>query len=97
MSGLSTWRVRLVLTTWFSLRLCAFAEVAWGKADNHSDIGDFKVRLEQHLPRLEALGVNYRPLSGPGPWNTRPDAPGKPRSMQHRVEKQPRFIADLLQ
>ncbi|CVK98913.1 related to beta-hexosaminidase precursor [Fusarium mangiferae] len=78
-------------------RLCAFAEVAWGKADNHSDIGDFKVRLEQHLPRLEALGVNYRPLSGPRPWNARPDAPGKPRSMQHRVEKQPRFIADLLQ
>ncbi|RKL38110.1 hypothetical protein BFJ72_g7572 [Fusarium proliferatum] len=56
-------------------RLCAFAEVAWGKADNHSDIGDFKVRLEQHLPRLEALGVNYRQLSGPRPWNARPDAP----------------------
>ncbi|RBA17539.1 hypothetical protein FPRO05_11254 [Fusarium proliferatum] len=56
-------------------RLCAFAEVAWGKADNHSDIGDFKVRLEQHLPRLEALGINYRQLSGPRPWNARPDAP----------------------
>jgi hexosaminidase len=77
-------------------RLCAFAEVAWGKAVEHSSIDDFKVRLEEHLLRLDALGVNYRPLSGPRPWNARPDAPGKPRSMQHRLEKQSRFIADLL-
>ncbi|GII04276.1 beta-N-acetylhexosaminidase [Planobispora takensis] len=45
-------------------RGCALAEVAWaGSAD-----ASFGARLERHLRRLDALGVEYRPLSGPHPW-----------------------------
>lgn len=45
-------------------RACALAEVAW------SGVGDpdFMDRLPTHLQRLDALGVNYRPLAGPHPW-----------------------------
>jgi len=44
-------------------RVCALAEVAWGGRDRYW--GDFERRLAAHLPRLDALGVNYRPLGGP--------------------------------
>ena len=48
-------------------RACAFAEKAWSAAD--SGYADFLARLaDHHLPRLDALGVNYRPLAGPRPW-----------------------------
>jgi len=45
-------------------RACALAEVAW------SGVGqpDFADRLAVHLRRLDALGVNYRPPTGPHPW-----------------------------
>ncbi len=42
-------------------RLCAFAEVAWTEKKN-KDFDDFKKRLPEHLARLDALDVNYRPL-----------------------------------
>ncbi|CAI6085090.1 unnamed protein product [Clonostachys chloroleuca] len=77
-------------------RLCAMAEVAWGKPPSDEETESFKDRLEAHFQRLDALGVNYRQSSGPRPWDARPDALGKPRSMEDRLEKQPRFIADLL-
>jgi hexosaminidase len=44
-------------------RGCALAEVAW--SDGHDD---FDARLQNHLGRLDALGVEYRPLAGPHPW-----------------------------
>lgn len=46
-------------------RLCAFAESVWRRprANGH-DHADFLARLRPHLERLEALGVNYRPLDG---------------------------------
>lgn len=44
-------------------RLCAFAEVAWSSAA--ADYGEFEERLTSHLRWLDALGVNYRPLTGP--------------------------------
>ena len=50
-------------------RMCALAEVAWGGMDR--DWGDFERRLAAHLPRLDALGVNYRPLEGPNPGQAR--------------------------
>jgi len=50
-------------------RVCALAEVAWGSKDR--DWGDFERRLAAHLPRLDALGVNYRPLEGPNPGQAR--------------------------
>ena len=77
-------------------RLCAFAEVAWGKPPN-STPEDFRRRLEEeHLLRLDAMGVNYRRLTGPRPWDARPDAPGKIKTKEQRAAKQDRFIADLL-
>ncbi|GLW12579.1 beta-N-acetylhexosaminidase [Microtetraspora sp. NBRC 13810] len=43
-------------------RGCALAEVAWA---GPGPIGD---RLPGHLARLDAMGVEYRPLAGPHPW-----------------------------
>ncbi|MDP9864582.1 MULTISPECIES: beta-N-acetylhexosaminidase [Streptosporangium] len=45
-------------------RGCALAEVAWSGAAGPG----FAARLERHLGRLDALGVEYRPLTGPRPW-----------------------------
>ncbi|MFG2071159.1 beta-N-acetylhexosaminidase [Nonomuraea maritima] len=48
-------------------RACAVAEVAWaGQARD-----GFGERLARHLGRLDALGVEYRPLAGPLPWQRR--------------------------
>ncbi|MEV6159612.1 beta-N-acetylhexosaminidase [Nonomuraea sp. NPDC052129] len=48
-------------------RACALAEVAWsGSAGS-----DFPARLTEHLGRLDAIGVEYRPLDGPKPWQRR--------------------------
>jgi hexosaminidase len=57
-------------------RLSAFAEVVWGTAGDPA----FLDRLtSHHLPRLDALGVEYRPLAGPHPWQSLPGVPGFPR------------------
>ncbi|GAA4927242.1 beta-N-acetylhexosaminidase [Actinoplanes utahensis] len=74
-------------------RLCAFAEVMWGPAER--DFADFSARLSDHLARLDALGVNYRPLSGPRPWDARPDAPGHPRTLDDRLAELREMTADL--
>ncbi|KAL2208445.1 sugar hydrolase [Sarocladium strictum] len=67
-------------------RLCAFAEVAWGTVGEKPSFDDFRKRLEDgHIARLQALGVNYRPQSGPRPWDSRPDAPGKTHTMAERL------------
>jgi hexosaminidase len=59
-------------------RLAAFAEVVWSRKDR--DYEEFAARLELfHLPRLDALGVEYRPLTGPHPWQMRPGVPGRIR------------------
>lgn len=81
-------------------RLCAFAEVAWGKAgesgSQDSGFDGFRKRLEQgHVARLEALGVNYRPQTGPRPWDARPDAPGRPLSRDERLAHIAEMTADL--
>lgn len=60
-------------------RLAAFAEVVWSPEEGR-DYAEFEARLAaHHLPRLDALGVEYRPLTGPHPWQTRPGVPGRPR------------------
>jgi hexosaminidase len=60
-------------------RLCAFAEVVWTSAHARNR-DDFAVRLAgDHLARLDALGVEYRPLDGPRPWQTRPGVVGRSR------------------
>ncbi len=40
-------------------RLAAFSEVVWGTASTETD---FRPRLEEHVERLAAMGVHYRPL-----------------------------------
>ncbi|MFI8852071.1 beta-N-acetylhexosaminidase [Streptomyces sp. NPDC053499] len=58
-------------------RLAAVAEVAWAGPGHPYE--DFAERLERaHLPRLDALGVEYRPATGPRPWQRRPGIPGRP-------------------
>ncbi|MDH2442588.1 beta-N-acetylhexosaminidase [Amnibacterium sp. CER49] len=48
-------------------RACALAEAAWTGRPAASTPG-FLDRLADHLPRLAALGIEYRPLDGPHPW-----------------------------
>ena len=48
-------------------RACAHAEVAWSSPVGRS-YPEFLDRLRTHLDRLTALGVEYRPLEGPHPW-----------------------------
>ena len=40
-------------------RLCAFSEVVWG---TRGPLDEFRTRLEEHLRRLDAMGVAYRAL-----------------------------------
>ncbi|MGQ0842428.1 beta-N-acetylhexosaminidase [Actinokineospora sp.] len=61
-------------------RLAAFAEVVWSPRAGR-DPAEFLDRVAtHHLPRLDALGVEYRPLSGPHPWQRRPGVPGRVRA-----------------
>nr|WP_187361645.1 beta-N-acetylhexosaminidase [Phytoactinopolyspora mesophila] len=48
-------------------RLAAVADMAWTSAENRRR-HPVTERISSHLVRLDALGVNYRPLSGPHPW-----------------------------
>nr|WP_257584324.1 beta-N-acetylhexosaminidase [Streptomyces sp. TLI_146] len=61
-------------------RLAAFAEVAWSAlpAPAARDFADFERRMRSHYPRLDALGVAYRPPGGPLPWQQRPGVLGRP-------------------
>jgi len=54
-------------------RLSAFAEAVWmtETAACPKSYEEFERRLVRHLQRLEALGVNYRPLDGPTPGQAR--------------------------
>ncbi|BBH63583.1 beta-N-acetylhexosaminidase [Actinoplanes sp. OR16] len=74
-------------------RLCAFAEVVWSRTER--DFADFSARLPAHLARLDAMGVNYRPLTGPRPSDGRPDAPGNPRTLASRLAELHEMTADL--
>ena len=46
-------------------RVCAFSEVAWSPRERRWE--EFEPRLVAHMARLDAMGVNYRPLAGPTP------------------------------
>ncbi|WP_055495160.1 beta-N-acetylhexosaminidase [Streptomyces sp. TP-A0356] len=61
-------------------RLAAFAEVAWSAlpAPADRDFADFERRMTAHYRRLDALGVAYRPPTGPWPWQRRPGVLGRP-------------------
>lgn len=61
-------------------RLAAFAEVAWSSlpAPADRDFRYFERRMTAHYRRLDALGVAYRPPTGPRPWQRRPGVLGRP-------------------
>lgn len=61
-------------------RLVAFAEVAWSAlpAPGERDFADFERRMTAHYHVLDALGVGYRPPTGPLPWQKRPGVLGRP-------------------
>ncbi|MET7593517.1 beta-N-acetylhexosaminidase [Streptomyces sp. NPDC004082] len=61
-------------------RLAAFAEVAWSAlpAPAERDFAGFERRMGAHYARLDALGVAYRPPTGPRPWQRRPGVLGRP-------------------
>ncbi|MEU3173335.1 MULTISPECIES: beta-N-acetylhexosaminidase [unclassified Streptomyces] len=61
-------------------RLVALAEVAWSPlpAPAQRDFADFERRMTAHYRRLDALGVAYRPPTGPLPWQRRPGVLGRP-------------------
>ena len=48
-------------------RACAHSEVAWSDPTGRT-WDEFRPRLEGHLRRLAAMGVDYRPETGPLPW-----------------------------
>ncbi|AXE37378.1 beta-N-acetylhexosaminidase [Acidipropionibacterium virtanenii] len=48
-------------------RAIALAEAAWGRPDG-MDAEAVRARVAAHMDRLEAAGVNVRPLDGPHPW-----------------------------
>ncbi|MHB8245567.1 MAG: family 20 glycosylhydrolase [Acidimicrobiales bacterium] len=52
-------------------RLSAFAERAWSRREPSATFEEFNERLAVHLGRLDALGVNYRPLDGPNRGQSR--------------------------
>lgn len=67
-------------------RASAHAEVAWSAPEGRS-WEEFQPRLAEHLQRLDALGINYRPEAGPYPWQAggtghlrRPEAHRSPAS-----------------
>lgn len=64
-------------------RLAAFSETVWSARDR--DFEEFLPRLRKHLERLDALGVEYRPLDGPHPWQKQP-AP-RWRDAPHQAEE----------
>ena len=51
-------------------RVTAFSETVWSLPGR--DFAEFRARLVKHLERLDALGVEYRPLDGPLPWQKQP-------------------------
>ncbi|RVU18857.1 beta-N-acetylhexosaminidase [Streptomyces antnestii] len=63
-------------------RLCAVAEALWSTGERRYE--EFRPRLEHHLAHLDAYGVEYRPVTGPHLWQTRPGIPGRPSTEAER-------------
>lgn len=74
-------------------RLLAVSEALWSGGGDYSG---FLERLPAHEERLDALGVEYRRSDGPRPWQTRPDAPGAPRTPEEMEQAIGALFADPL-
>jgi len=66
-------------------RACALSEVLWSGAGG--DFDEFSTRLDAHLGRLEAQGVEYRRATGPLPWQERPGVSTRIQSQAERQEQ----------
>ncbi|MGW5162228.1 hypothetical protein ACWEPN_42730, partial [Nonomuraea wenchangensis] len=55
------------------------------------------MRLAAHLPRLDAIGVEYRRADGPLPWQRRPGVPGRPEDAERWRAKLAAWTANLPQ
>ncbi|MFE7619508.1 beta-N-acetylhexosaminidase [Streptomyces sp. NPDC057496] len=76
-------------------RLCAVAEALWC-GPGRRDFDEFRTRLYgAHLPRLDAIGVEYRARTGPLPWQTRPGIVGAPATRAEREEHMNRRVAAI--
>ncbi|MET8742982.1 family 20 glycosylhydrolase [Streptomyces sp. NPDC004728] len=76
-------------------RLCAVAEALWC-GPGRRDFDEFSSRLyDAHLPRLDAIGVEYRPRTGPLPWQTRPGVVGAPATKADREAHTNRRVAAI--
>jgi hexosaminidase len=58
-------------------RACAFADVAWSGGPVPLD--GLLGRIAVHLGRLDAAGLEYRPLDGPNPWQAGGSGPRRHR------------------
>ena len=74
-------------------RLCAIAEALW--TTDKRDFAEFQGRLDEHLARLDALGVEYRHEHGPLPWQTRPGVPGRPSTRAEKAAHTAKMTADI--
>ncbi|MFB6960819.1 family 20 glycosylhydrolase [Streptomyces sp. NPDC056309] len=74
-------------------RLCAVAEALWSTGDRRYE--EFRGRLDRHLARLDAVGVEYRCESGPLPWQTRPGIEGRPSTLAEREAFIDALVADI--
>ncbi|MGO8959176.1 MAG: beta-N-acetylhexosaminidase [Streptosporangiaceae bacterium] len=66
-------------------RACALADVAWsGGRAAFADSGEgrpaLRARIGAHLRRLDAAGIEYRPLDGPRPWQQGGTGPRRHRA-----------------
>jgi len=74
-------------------RLAAVAEALWTTGDR--DYEEFAPRLSEHLERLDAAGVEYRPADGPRPWQERPGVSGRTRSPEDAAAHLARITANI--
>lgn len=74
-------------------RLSAISEVLWSASKDSLD--GLHRRLDHHLRRLDAVGVEYRHASGPKPWQMRPGIPGRPTTRQAWQEFTDELVADI--
>jgi hexosaminidase len=74
-------------------RLCALSEALWITSER--DYDDFSGRLDEHLARLKAIGVEYRQATGPLPWQQRPGIEGRPNTPEERAAYMARVTANI--
>ncbi|MGJ0390417.1 beta-N-acetylhexosaminidase [Microbacterium sp. CGR1] len=74
-------------------RLSAVAEALWSSGDR--DYSEFAPRLTEHLARLDAAGVEYRPADGPRPWHERPGVSGRTRSAEESAAHLAKITANI--